>query len=141
MTRPYEMISTALLVICSAAMLHPGPVAAAGCEDFVPAGCIRVKSGDKLDAVIKNKCYVFDENSTGANKYDKLNVLAGGQIYFVDPGRDAMKVPRTIHFKVSAMLVEKGGVVQAGSPTCPIGKEGGKLAIGIYGDDPTEEGK
>ncbi len=76
----------------------------AGCEDFVPQGCTRVKAGDKIDSVIKNKCYVFDENSTGTYVFDKINVLDGGRIYFVDPGKG-----KTIDFRVNAMLVERGG--------------------------------
>lgn len=130
-----------LLLICGATALQPRSAHAAGCEDFVPAGCIRVKTGDRLDPVVKDKCYVLDENSTGANSYDEINVLAGGKILFVDPGFDAgAQKPRTIHFKVGAMLVEKGGVVQAGSPACPFGKEKGRLAFGVYGDDPTKQG-
>ncbi len=107
----------------------------AGCEDFVPQGCTRVKAGDKIDSVIKNKCYVFDENSTGTYVFDKINVLDGGRIYFVDPGKG-----KTIDFRVTAMLVERGGSSRRAPPTCPIGKQGGKLEIGLWGDDPTAQG-
>jgi hypothetical protein len=141
MPRPLMTICAALLVSCGASTLHLRSAAAAGCEDFVPDGCKRVTASLRLDEVVKNECYVFDENSTGANRYENLNVLAGGKIYFVDPGIDPnTQQARTIDFKVSAMLIEKGGVVQAGSPTCPFGKEGGKLAIGLYGQDPTDQG-
>ena len=135
----WTTIRAFLLVVCSVATLQAAPAAAVGCEDFVPAGCTRVKPGTRIEAIVKNKCYVFDQESTGGNVYEHLNVLDGGRIYFVDPGMDGPDA-RTLHFKVSALLIEKGGVVQAGSPACPFGKEGGKLAIGIYGTDPTEQG-
>ena len=140
MPRRLSTICTALLVSCVISSLHVRSAAAVGCEDFVPADCTRVKPGTRLDAVVKDKCFVFDEGSTGMHRYDEINVLSGGKIYFVDPGKDGNQDPRTIDFRVSAMLVEKGGVVQAGSPGCPFGKEGGKLAIGLYGEDPTEQG-
>ena len=123
----WTTIRAFLLVVCSVATLQAAPAAAVGCEDFVPAGCTRVKPGTRIEAVVKNKCYVFDQESTGSNVYEHLNVLDGGRIYFVDPGMDGPDA-RTIHFKVSALLIEKGGVVQAGSPACPFGKEGGNRA-------------
>ena len=119
MIRQLSALCAILIAICSALALDVRSAGAAGCEDFVPSNCIRVKSTDKIPAIVKDKCYVLDENSTGANVYDSLNVLAGGKILFVDPGK-----ARTIDFQVSALLVEKGGVVQAGSPGCPFGKAG-----------------
>jgi G8 domain len=47
-----------------------------------------------------------------------------------DPGK-------TIDIRVKSLLVEKGGTLQAGSPGCPFGQQGGKLSIGLYGDDPS----
>lgn len=135
MRRGPVVLAAAIAIMCIALLTGAREARGAGCESFVPQGCTRVKAGDKIDSVIQNKCYVFDENSTGPNVYDKINVLAGGGIYFVDPGKG-----KTIDFRVSALLVEKGGVVQAGSPNCPFGKEGGKLTIGLWGDDPTAQG-
>ena len=135
MIRSFRASCFILLAICGVSTLQVETARAAGCEDFVPPSCTRIKAGDKIDTIVKDKCYVLDENSTGSNTYDKINVLSGGKILFVDPGFDSgQQKPRTIQFKVSALLIEKGGVVQAGSPSCPFGKEGGQLAIGLYGN-------
>ena len=40
-----------------------------------------------------------------------------------------------------SMLVEKGGTLQAGSACNPFGKQGGNLKIGIFGTDPSDEGR
>ncbi|MEW6268602.1 MAG: G8 domain-containing protein [Thermodesulfobacteriota bacterium] len=133
--RSMNRIWVVVVGLCGVAWLAPRPAGAVGCQDFVPAGCTRVGPADKIDVVVQNKCYVFDENSTGSYSFDKINILDGGKLLFVDPGDG-----KTIDFRVSALLVEKGGVFQAGSPACPIGKEGGRLAIGLYGDDPTDQG-
>jgi hypothetical protein len=54
-----------------------------------------------------------------------------GALYIVeDPGK-------TIDIRVNSLLVEQGGTLQAGSPDCPFGQQGGKLTIGLYGDDPS----
>ena len=65
------------------------------------------------------------------------------QIRNVLPSHLALAEPvdgGTIDFQAKSILVEKGGLLQAGSPDCVFGVKGGKLSIGIYGDDPTELG-
>ena len=104
------------------------------CPDYVPASCTVLAPGDQLPTKV-TQCYRIDQAGTGPYIENNVNVLDGGAIYFVeDPGK-------TIDFQVSSLLVEKGGVVQAGSPNCPFGKSGGKLTIGLWGDDPTNQGK
>ena len=71
----------------------------------------------------------------GTYSFDNyINILANGALYFVeDPAGE-------IDFRVKSLLVEQGGVLQAGSPSCPFGSAGGTLSIGLHGDDPSMQG-
>jgi hypothetical protein len=93
-----------------------------------------VAPGGNIPTLVK-QCYCIDTASDSPYVEQSINILDGGGIYFVeDPGK-------TIDFQVSALLIEKGGTFQAGSATQPFGTDGGKLTIGLYGDDPTNQGK
>lgn len=76
------------------------------------------------------QCYTV---ASGSYTYHYVNVVNGGRLIFLDDGG-------TIDFRVGSLLVEQGGTVQAGSLTCPFGSAGGKLEIGIWGTDPTNQG-
>src|SRR4030095_5841083 len=64
---------------------------------------------------------------------NRTNRTQGG-IYIVDKGQ-------VVDLRFPAMLSEKGGTLQAGSACDPFGKMGGKLTIGIFGTDPSDEGR
>ena len=107
--------------------------AAQTCPDYVPTECQEIAPTFDLPRRI-DRCYVVKSGGSTPYVHEWLNVVEGGALYFVeDPGRD-------IDFQVQALLVEKGGVVQAGSPECPFGVDGGTLQLGLYGDDPTDQG-
>lgn len=82
------------------------------------------------DLVVRDQCYTV---SSGSYTYRHVNVAEGGQLIFVDDGD-------TIDFRVSSLLVEQGGSLQAGTLTCPFGSVGGELMIGLWGTDPTKQG-
>jgi cell surface hyaluronidase len=106
----------------------------AGCPDYVPASCTELAPGMTLPQPLTS-CYVVKQ--AGAQPYvnENINILKNGALYFVeDPGK-------TIDFRVKSVLVEFGGTLDAGSATCPFGKQGGKLTIGIYGTDPSDEAR
>jgi cell surface hyaluronidase len=100
------------------------------CPDYVPQGCTELAPGMTLPQPVTS-CYVVKQAGTGPYVHENVNILKGGALYFVeDPGK-------TIDFQVKSMLVEYGGVLQAGSPSCRFGAHDGTLSIGLYGDDPS----
>jgi hypothetical protein len=103
---------------------------AATCPDYVPAGCEELAPGGTLPQPLAG-CRVVRQ--AGTYVYENVNILDGGGLYFVEDPSGA------IDFQVSSMLVEYGGVLQAGSAACPFGAQGGKLSIGLYGGDPSLE--
>ncbi len=113
------------------------------CAVSTPAGCAPLPTATPStpappsatpatppNLVITNQCYTV---SSGSYTYNYVNVAEGGQLIFLDDGG-------TIDFRVSSMLVEQGGSVQAGSLECPFGSADGKLKIGLWGTDPTQQG-
>ena len=114
--------------------VEPAPVA--GCPDYVPPECTELPNPPpaRLDHCFKittSGTYIFRdyvhilENRTNKTK---------GGLYIVDTGN-------AVDLRFPSMLVEKGGTLQAGSACNPFGKQGGKLTIGIYGTDPSDEGR
>src|SRR5262249_33111126 len=104
------------------------------CPDYVPNDCTELPTAvpSKID-----KCYKVTKAGTytggNVNIIENKTENTKGAIYIVedpDPGK-------TIDIRVNSLLVEKGGPLQAGSPACPFGQRGGKLSIGLYGDDPS----
>ena len=104
--------------------------ASQSCPDYVPASCTELMPGMTLPQPVRG-CFVVRQAGAMPYVHDIVNILAGGGLYFVEnPGR-------TIDFQVKSLLVEQGGVLQAGSPNCPFGNQGGTLSLGLYGDDPS----
>lgn len=103
------------------------------CPDYVPTSCTELAPGGQLPAEIKS-CYVIKQPGTQPYVFDRINITNGGALYFVEAANE------TIDFRINSLLVEYGGVLQAGSPACPIGTQGGTVAIGLYGDDPSHQG-
>jgi len=116
----------------------------APCAVSTPTGCVPLPSATPTptpggtqtpgatpaDLVISNQCYTV---TAGSYTYRNVNVAENGQLIFVDSGAP-------IDFRVSSLLVEQGGAVQAGSVSCPFGSAGGTLEIGLWGNDPTMQG-
>lgn len=68
----------------------------------------------------------------GTYTYGFLNVVEGGTLYFVDQAGGTNLYARSI-------LVQQGGSVRAGAWCRPFGSGGGKLTIGLWGDDPSKQ--
>jgi hypothetical protein len=71
----------------------------------------------------------------GAYTFRYVNVVQGGMLFFDDPS-----TAQTTTFNAKSILVEQGGKLQAGAYCSPFGHNGGKLMIGLWGDDPTSPG-
>jgi hypothetical protein len=72
---------------------------------------------------------------SGSYFFRYVNVVQGGWLFFDDPSS-----AQSTAFNAKSILVEEGGKVQAGAYCRPFGQNGGKLAIGLWGDDPTSQG-
>ncbi len=68
----------------------------------------------------------------GIYTYAYVNVVKGGTLYFVD-------APGDTNFYAKSILVQQGGTVRAGAWCQPFGTGKGKLTIGLWGDDPTNQ--
>ena len=115
--------------------VEPAPVA--GCPDYVPPDCTELPKDSPPTRL--DKCYKITTGGTYVFP-DYVNILENrtnktkGGLYIVDTGT-------VVELRFPSMLVEKGGTLQAGSACNPFGKQGGKLTIGIYGTDPSDEGR
>ncbi|MFI5394194.1 MAG: G8 domain-containing protein [Candidatus Binatia bacterium] len=108
----------------------PKPLGKGICPDYVPSPCTELTPGMTLPQPV-TACFVVKQGGAQPYVYENVNILANGALYFVeDEGK-------TIDFQVKSLLVEYGGVLQAGSARCPFGQNNGKLSIGLYGDDPS----
>lgn len=97
-----------------------------------PAGCQALTPTEGAPGpLVVDGCRIV-----GAGRYDvsELNVVDGGTLYFQDEGA-------LIDLRVRSLLVEQGGRIQAGAWCRPFGSAGGRLSIGLWGDDPTDEGR
>lgn len=119
--------------LVSMVLTTTGRASAQSCPDYVPEDCEEISQTSNLPRRI-DRCYVVKSGGATPYVHEWLNVVDGGALYFVEDPQNA------IDFQAQAMLVEKGGVVQAGSPDCPFGVDGGTLQIGLYGEDPTDQG-
>ena len=77
---------------------------------------------DGSDLIVNVDCQV----GAGTYKFGNVNIIAGGALRFADA---------TIDFWAANILVENGGSLIAGSPTAPIGTQGGVVTIHLYGKD------
>ena len=77
---------------------------------------------DGSDLIVNVDCKV----AAGTYKFGNVNIIAGGVLRFADA---------TIDFWAANILVENGGSLIAGSPTAPIGTQGGVVTIHLYGKD------
>jgi G8 domain len=77
---------------------------------------------DGSDLIVNVDCQV----GAGNYKFGNVNIIAGGTLSFADA---------TIDFWAANILVENGGSLIAGSPSAPIGTQGGVVTIHLYGKD------
>jgi hypothetical protein len=110
---------------CNAACDDTGPPS--GCTPLAPNG--DSISGEPEDLLV-DSCLIV---GAGRYVYHYVNVLDGGTLYFADDGA-------RIDFRAASVLVQQGGRLKAGSWCCPFGSYGGKLDIGLWGTDPTDQG-
>jgi hypothetical protein len=117
----------------------PPPGGSITCPDYVPSNCLELSSAGQLPQPVRG-CYFIKKGGAQPWIFNDVNILDKGALYFVeDPDN-------TIDVRFHSVLVELGGVLQAGSPDCPFGqqaslqkKAGGKLSIGLYGEDLSKE--
>lgn len=107
------------------------------CPNYVPDNCTEL--GAARPAVI-DRCYKISQ--PGVYTWtDFVNILENranktkGGLYIVEAPN------QTIELRVPSLLVEKGGTLQAGSACKPFGQQGGRLSIGLYGTDPSDEAR
>lgn len=98
-----------------------------------PAGCTTITPPtDPPGALVVDACLMVPSSPT-PYQYAYVNVVQGGTLFFVDDGG-------SIDFRVQSLLVEQGGTVVAGAACNPFGTYGGRLSIGLWGTDPTNQG-
>jgi len=101
-----------------------------GC-DYVPPACEELATNE-LPAKI-DRCVVIRKPGRYTGGY--VNIVGPGALYFDESAAGEIDI------RVKSILVEYGGMLQAGSASCPFGSMGAKLSIGLYGDDPTNEAR
>lgn len=84
------------------------------------SGVIPPGTGEALEVV--GACQV----PAGTYRFSQVNIFNGGSLTFADAA---------IEFWAQAILVEKGSTLAAGSAAHPIGQQGGRLTIHLYGAD------
>src|SRR5579863_1869512 len=113
------LFSTAfLLTIGTPALAEPTP-----CSGMLPQGDHRTE-----DIIVKGTCTVTGAGGTltmpALYVYHNINVVNGGLLTFSD---------KPIDFHVESVLVENMGSLNAGSTVAPIGTNGGRLRIFLWG--------
>lgn len=83
-------------------------------------GALAAGNGEDLE--VKGACTV----GAGTYRYGAVNIYGGGKLTFADA---------KIDFWASSILVENAGTLAAGTPSAPMGTQGGVLTIHIYGKD------
>jgi|GEM_PF-7000917 len=82
-------------------------------------------TGPNLPSIlIINQAYTVPIGSNCS--FDYVNVVSGGSIIFEDG-------VGTTTFTARSILIEQGGVIEAGTPEAPFGASGGHLDIGLWG--------
>lgn len=81
-----------------------------------------VPSGSGEDLEVTGSCTV----GAGTYRFANVNIHSGGTLTFADAAID---------FWASSILVENGSSLVAGSSGHPIGQQGGRLTIHLYGSD------
>jgi hypothetical protein len=108
------------------------------CTQAPPPNCQELPPG-KVPAEITTCLYVQQGGEYFADQYVHIfsdpQKKTHGELHFLDPGRG-----KRIDFRAQSILVEAGGVLEAGTDACHFGESGGRLSIGLFGDDPTAEG-
>lgn len=102
---------------CQPITAHPVP-------PVVPGG----RAGAPPDVVISD-CRTV---APGTYSYRLINVVQGGTLYFADQAGGT-------NLYAQSILVQQGGSIRAGAWCQPFGTGGGKLTIGLWGDDPTKQ--
>jgi hypothetical protein len=84
------------------------------------SGTLPSGAGEDLEVV--GQCQV----GAGAYRFGNVNIYGGGSLTFADA---------VIDFWARAILVENGSSLLAGSPSEPIGSQGGRITVHLYGAD------
>src|SRR5690242_6701546 len=82
--------------------------------------------GQQPALILTTTCKV---TQAGSYFYGNVNILAGGKLEFDEPSGNGTQ----INFWANNIVIENGGIFQAGTPTAPFGSRGGVLDIYIYG--------
>jgi hypothetical protein len=116
-----KTVAVAVLLI-AAALAFPTSSAEAASSMASCTGTLAPPSQPGTDLLVKVPCQV----GAGTYQFGNVNIIAGGSLIFADA---------TIDFWATSILVENGGSLIAGSPTAPIGTQGGVVTIHIYGPE------
>lgn len=99
---------------------------------IAPAAAHAACTGKTLAPANGNDDLLVDEAicvHAGTYKFKDVHIVKGGTLYFDD---------EVIDFWAANILVENGGVLGAGTPDAPIGRNGGRLTIHLWGRDPIQ---
>lgn len=104
------------------------------CPSAVPPADCKTFSGETGEStnLVVTSCLTFNSNNNQPYVFKYVNVLNNGIIWFVDDGN-------TVDFRANSILVEQGGRIVGGQWCKPFGCNGGKLKIGLWGTDPSEQ--
>jgi G8 domain-containing protein len=123
--RPCSGLASAALVVL-ALVAHGIGSAEARPSRACPGGVLPPGQTNGRDLVVRTHCTV----GPGTYNVGNVNILAGGTLVFTDPPSSG-----ATDFWAKSILVENGGALIAGSPTAPIGAQGGVVTIHLYGKD------
>ena len=114
----YVCVVSLVLMACL-----PGWADSIHCSGTLPDGDHKTQ-----DVIVDGICTVFGAGGTlsspAAYVYHNINVVEGGALTFLD---------KPIDFHVESVVIENGGSLIAGSPESPIGMNGGRLRIFLWG--------
>ena len=120
-------------ICAAAAMLLQGSlvVPALAAKDIPIEKCRggKIDAGDGTkDLWIVGPCVV----PAGTYRWQDINIIAGGSLTVADEKVDLW---------TTSILIENGGKLIAGSPTAPIGKNGGRFTVHLYGRNQGDNGQ
>ena len=135
--------------VFAAVTIAPATPVAASCPvpTSLPTGCSATTLLDPPDLaggvpqnlVVDSLMCVRACGETQPYVFDHVTLVDGGTLLFIDPPAGAEQT--VIDFRISSLLIQQGGTLTAGSSSAPFGANGGHLKIGLWGDDPTNQGK
>lgn len=128
--RAILLCASALTLAAASAFAGPAKSSAPPPPSFAVTcmGGMMLPTGNGQDVKITGLCKV----GAGEYSYGNINIFRGGRLDFLN---------EKIDLWATSILIERDGVLAAGSPDAPIGTNGGKLTIHLYGPNQGLNGK